>query len=341
MSTGVLLINVGTVDAPTPEAVGRYLRQFLMDPFVIDIPAPLRWFLVNLMIVPRRKYRSAEAYQKIQTPEGPPLLVHTRALADRLAAKLAQGDSNYVVEYGMRYGNPSIKSALETLAAKEVSRIHVMPLYPQYAGSSFETAIVETRLRAKELGCEKLLTFLPPFFDEPGFINACADGIRQATHDQPPEHFVFSFHGVPVRHLKRLHEKDNRCLSSRDCCAEITSTNANCYRAQCFATARAIAKELDLRTSDYTVCFQSRLGRAEWIGPNTVSVLQEIANRGVKRIAVACPSFVADCLETIEEIGLRGRKTFVEAGGQEFTLVPSLNSSASWVNALSNQLRKA
>src|SRR6185503_8187638 len=164
MTTGVLLINLGTPDAPTPDAVGRYLREFLMDPFVIDLPAPLRWFFVNVLIVPRRKYQSAEAYQKIQTPEGSPLLVHTRALAHEVARQLNQPDNSYLVEFGMRYGNPSIKSALKNLSARGASRIIVVPLYPQYAESSYETAMVATKRNARELGCEGLLTFLPPFY---------------------------------------------------------------------------------------------------------------------------------------------------------------------------------
>src|SRR5437588_3864818 len=178
MSTGVLLINLGTPDAPTPHAVGRYLRQFLMDGFVIDRPAPLRWLLVNVLIVPRRKYQSAKAYQKIQLPEGSPLLVYTRALARQVGERLNESGENYVVEYGMRYGSPSIRSALQNLKARGVSRIVVLPLYPQYAESSFETAVVETKRSAKELGLEELLTFLPPFYDDPEFINAWAERIR-------------------------------------------------------------------------------------------------------------------------------------------------------------------
>src|SRR6185503_20049451 len=192
MTTGVLLINLGTPDAPTPEAVGRYLREFLMDPFVIDLPAPLRWFFVNVLIVPRRKHTSAAAYQKIQTPEGSPLLVRTRELANEVAQRLgthASGvlsselqsagrlrtrEEDFVVEIGMRYGHPSIESALAKLKSRGVSRIIVLPLYPQYAESSFETAVVETKRSARELDCEGLLTFLPPFYNEPGFIKAWA-----------------------------------------------------------------------------------------------------------------------------------------------------------------------
>src|SRR5262252_3940214 len=292
---GVLLINLGTPDAPTPEAVGRYLREFLMDGFVIDLPAPLRWFLVNVLIVPRRKFQSAEAYQKVQMAEGAPLLVHTRTLAHAVSRQL--GDQ-YLVEFGMRYGNPSIKSALQNLKARGVSRIIVWPLYPQYAESSFETAVVEARSRARDLGGEELLTFLSPFYDEPGFIHAWAERLRGEVDRERTDHLLFSFHGLPVRHLTKFHGGPEHYTPVVDCCTEVTSTNQNCYRAQCFATARAIATQLELHAEDYTVSFQSRLGRAAWIGPNTVDVFASLAQRGIKRIAVACPSFVADCLET-------------------------------------------
>lgn len=332
--TGVLLINLGTPDAPTPKAVGRYLREFLMDGFVIDIPAPLRWLLVNVLIVPRRKYQSAKAYQKVQMPGGSPLLVYTRALAKEVASRLDASGENYIVEYAMRYGNPSIKSALAKLKSSSVSRIIVLPMYPQYAESSFETAVVETRQRARDLDCEDLITFLPAFYDRAEFINAWAERIRDSVNTQTTDHLVFSFHGLPVRHLTRLHGKDNHCMVAKECCAEITSANENCYRAQCFATARTIAQRLELNPLDYTVSFQSRLGRAEWISPNTVDVLKELANRGIERIAVACPSFVSDCLETIEEMGIRGRETFVEAGGKDLKLIPSLNTDPLWVEAV-------
>jgi ferrochelatase len=338
--TGVLLINLGTPDAPTPDAVGRYLREFLMDPFVIDLPAPLRWLLVNVIIVPRRKYQSAAAYQKVQMPEGSPLLVHTRALAREVARFLNESEEKYIVEFGMRYGNPSIKSALEKLKASAVSRIIVLPLYPQYAESSFETAVIETKSRAAEQGCEDLLTFLPPFYDDSGFINAWAERIRAQINPETTEHLLFSFHSLPVNHLTKFHsDKDFR--PSAKCCTEVTSDNQNCYRAQCFATARAIAARLELHPDDYTVSFQSRLGRAEWIGPNTVDVIQDLARRGLKKIAVACPSFVCDCLETLEEIGMRGRETFLSAGGEELKLISSLNSDTTWVVAVANWIESA
>jgi len=334
--TGVLLINLGTPDAPTPDAVGRYLHEFLMDPFVIDLPVPLRWFLVNVMVVPRRKYQSAAAYQKIQMPAGAPLLVHTRALARKVAAELG---GEFKVAHAMRYGKPSIRSALANLKSSRVARIMVLPLYPQYAESSFETAVVESKRSARELGLEERLSFLAPFYDNQDFINAWAERLRTGIDPETTDHVIFSFHGVPVRHLTKFHQSGNNFRPSAECCTEITPANQNCYRAQCFATARAIAAELQLHRDDYTVSFQSRLGRAEWIGPNTVDVFQDLARRGVKRIAVACPSFVADCLETLEEIGIRGRETFLAAGGEDLMLVPSLNSGDEWAGTIAAWIR--
>src|SRR6267142_1516223 len=227
---GVLLINLGTPDAPTPEAVGRYLREFLMDGFVIDVPRPLRWFLVNVMIVPRRKTQSAKAYQKVQLPEGSPLLVYTRDFAEKVAAQLAGGNDRYVVEYAMRYGNPSIKSALERLGARDVARTIVLPLYPQYAESSFETAVVETKKRAAELGCADRLMFLSTFYDRPEFIDAFAHNLSGHLATEPADHVVFSFHSLPEKHLVKLHPQ--HCLRNANCCDQMTGANLNCYRAQ-------------------------------------------------------------------------------------------------------------
>jgi protoporphyrin/coproporphyrin ferrochelatase len=336
---GVLLINLGTPDKPTPEAVGRYLREFLMDGFVIDVPQPLRWFLVNVMIVPRRKLQSARAYQKVQLPEGSPLLVYTRELAEKVAAQLAP-DDRYVVEYAMRYGNPSIASALGKLNSADISRIITLPLYPQYAESSFETAVVETKRVAQELGCADRLSFISPFYDRPEFIAACARRIAEVHEKHQIDHLVFSFHSLPERHLKRLDVTGTHCLAQADCCDQISGVNHNCYRAQCVFTARAVAAELGLSDEDYTVSFQSRLGRAKWIGPPTEVVLRELAQRGLQRIGVSCPSFVADCLETVEEMGIRGRQTFIDAGGERLDLIPSLNADPAWVETVANWIRE-
>ncbi len=339
--TGVLLINLGTPDGPSPEAVGRFLREFLMDGYVLDIPAPLRWPLVNVAIVPRRRKQSAQLYQKIHSADGPALLFHTRQLASKVSAELSASEDLYLVTFGMRYGNPSIASALEELSAEDVEQILVLPLYPQYAESSFETAVVETRKRAAELRCADKLFFLPPFYADPNFIKACVQRVRDHFNGDSPEHVVFSFHGVPVRHLKKLDQSQQHCFVKQSCCRAITDVNQNCYRAQCLFTAQAIRQQLGLSESSCTTSFQSRFGRTEWVGPATDEVLRNLARSGVRKVAVFCPSFVADCLETLEEIAIRGSETFLEAGGEELRLIPSLNTHPVWVTTVSNWIIEA
>ncbi|MGZ8848655.1 MAG: ferrochelatase, partial [Pyrinomonadaceae bacterium] len=333
---GVLLINIGTPDEATPEAVGRYLREFLMDGYVLDMPYLKRWLLVNRIIVPRRKLYSAQHYQEVQTEEGSPLLVFTNRFASDLAAELAHHDGEYIVEVGMRYGNPSIQAGLANLKKAGVDRIVAAPLYPQYTQSSFSTAIHETDKQAKKLGLTNKLKFIDPFYVDPGFIEAWAQVVRDHFDAHEADHLLFSYHSVPVRHIKQLDPIDH-CHVNETCCAEVQSgANRNCYRAQCHATSRAIASALGLNTDEFTTCFQSQFGKDEWIGPSFEDLLVELPKRGIKRIAVACPSFVADCLETLEEIGMRGRDEFKEAGGQELTLIPCLNNDPLWIKAAAN-----
>ena len=336
--TGVLLINIGTPDEPTPEAVGRYLREFLMDEYVLDMPFIKRWLLVNRVIVPRRKAHSAAAYQNVQTVEGPPLMANTRVFSKVLAAELG---NEYVVEIGMRYGNPSIRSALEKLHHANVDRIVVAPLYPQYTQSSFESALVATKKHARSLGLFDKLSLLEPFYADRGFIQASALRVSEHLREHSPDHVLFSFHGVPARHVKQLDASGQHCLGNNGCCDSIQAVNQNCYRAQCIHTARAIADELGLPKDRYTTCFQSQFGKDEWIKPSLVGLLNDLPTRGVRRIAVFCPSFVADCLETLEEIGIRGSEDFIAAGGDELTLIPCLNSDPLWVKAAANLIVKS
>ena len=335
--TGVLLINIGTPDEPTPEAVGRYLRQFLMDEYVLDMPFMKRWLLVNRVIVPRRKHYSAEHYQKVQMPEGSPLLVHTQRFAAGLITELG---NDYAVEIGMRYGNPSIAAGLSKLKKAGVDRIVAAPLYPQYTQSSFGTAIAETRKQAKKVGVSDKVVFLEPFLVDPDFIAANAKVVSEHLKSHAADYVLFSFHSVPVRHIKQIDTNDH-CHVNESCCAAVGAANANCYRAQCHATSRAIASAVGLKPDQYTTCFQSQFGKDEWIGPSFEDLLVDLPKRGIKTVAVACPSFVADCLETLEEIGIRGREEFQEAGGDELTLIPCLNSEPAWIKAAANLIRNA
>jgi ferrochelatase len=328
--TGLLLVNLGSPDAPTTPAVRRYLRQFLSDPRVIDINPVGRALLLNLIILPFRPRKSAAAYRKVWTDEGSPLLVHSRRLVEKVRRKLGAG---WQVELGMRYGAPSIASALAALQPCE--RIIVLPLYPQYASSSTGSSLEEVMRVASAGEVVPPLAFAPAFHDDAGFLDAFAAVGRPLVSDV--DHVLFSFHGLPERHLKKIHDT---CLQADDCCAAVQQTNRDCYRAQCFATARGLAERLALPTGSWSVSFQSRLGRTPWIRPHTDVVLPELARAGKKRLAVFCPAFVADCLETLEEIGIRAKEQFTEAGGTSLVLVPSLNDSPDWVDTVCNLARR-
>lgn len=330
LMTGLLLINLGTPDAPTTPAVRHYLRQFLSDPRVIDIPALWRWLLVNFMIVPFRSPKSAKAYQKIWTPDGSPLLIYTQNLAREVFKKLG-GD--YAVAVGMRYGSPSIETALRELKKKGVSEIRVLPLFPQYASSSTGSAIEETFRVAREIPTLPPLTILPSFYSHPFFIRSFVEVGRPILEKIKPDHVLFSFHGLPERQIRKEDKSGDHCLTSETCCDTISDKNVFCYRAHCYHTARHIAQGLNLAGEDYSVSFQSRLGRTPWIQPFTDIRLVELAKAGKKRIAVFCPSFVADCLETLEEIGIRARES-VLSYGTELELVPSLNTHPRWVDSV-------
>jgi ferrochelatase len=337
-ATGFLLVNLGTPDAPTPDAVGRYLREFLQDGYVIDIPQPFRWALVNVVIVPRRRYASAKLYQKIFDENGSPLLHQTRELAARVGENLRARGLTNPLSIGMRYGQPSIRQGLEELRAAGAERFAVFPLYPQYAESSYETAVAETKKQAAALGCLDKVSFLPPFYDRAAYLEACAARVREFVAEHGPEYVLFSFHSLPERHIRRLDQSGAHCLKQTDCCAAIADVNRNCYRAHSFHTARAVARLAGLEAEKYGISFQSRLGRAAWLGPQTEDALKELAAQGRRQVAVFCPSFVADCLETLEEIGFRARDVFQESGGAELKLIPSLNTHPLWVECVADWL---
>ena len=335
--TGVLLVNLGTPDSPRAGDVRRYLREFLSDPRVLDMPAALRWALLNLVILPARPRRSAAAYASIWTERGSPLLVHTRDLAAGLARELGDG---FRVEHGMRYGRPGLRDALERLEAAGVGRMLVLPLFPQYASSSGGSALAAVLRWAEGRWNVPVLQILPPFYDEAGFVACLAERLHTTLRDFDADHVLFSFHGLPERHIRRSDPSGRHCFASEACCAGITPANAHCYRAQCFATARAVAHRLELPAERTSVAFQSRLGRTPWIRPFTDEVLPELAARGVRRLAITCPSFVADCLETLEEIGIRARAQWDEVGGKELRLVPCLNAAPAWIDTLARWLRE-
>jgi ferrochelatase len=336
---GLLLVNLGTPDAPRTPEVRRYLREFLSDPRVLDLPALGRWALLNLIILPFRPAKSAEAYRKIWRAEGSPLLHHSRALEAGVRALLG---SDYEVELAMRYGNPSIPSALARLEARGVSELTVFPLYPQYASSSTGSSLEAIYAQVAKGWNTLPLHAVPAFYDHPGFLDAFAEVGRPVVERVKADHVLFSFHGLPERQIQKSDTSGGQhCLKSPDCCDRIVEANRFCYRAQCFATARGLAQRLGLSPEGYTVTFQSRLGRTPWIKPYTDVVLPELAKKGVKRLAVYCPAFVADCLETLEEIGIRAKEQFLAAGGEALELVPSLNATPAWIKTVADLTRAA
>jgi ferrochelatase len=338
VSTGVLLAQLGTPASPSTRDVRRYLREFLSDPLVIDLPAPARWLLVNGVIAPFRAPRSAHAYRAIWQPQGSPLRIHTEALAARLATALGDG---FAVEAGMRYGEPSLDGALDRLTAAGARRIVVAALYPQHAESSRGTALAAVQRWAASGPPAPELVILPPFFAEPGFTGAVAAAAQPLVDELRPEHVLMSYHGLPERHVLRADPTQARCLARPNCCALPGATDT-CYRAQCFATTRAVAEQLGLALERVSTSFQSRLGRARWIGPSTDDALVSLAGRGVRRLLVLCPSFVADCLETLEEIGIRARERWLgELHGEAFAVAPCANASPPFVEFLAAQVRAA
>jgi protoporphyrin/coproporphyrin ferrochelatase len=334
---GLLLINLGTPDAPTTGAVRRYLREFLSDPRVIDINPLGRWLLLTLFILPRRPRVSAAAYQKIWTDRGSPLLVRSQELARKVALEL---ESEFEVELAMRYGRPSIQGAVDRLRRKGIQELIALPLYPQHAASSTGSSM-HAVYRALGGAWDVLPVKIGgAFHSDPDFLEAFAQVGAPVIAAARAQHVLFSFHGLPQRQVRKSDPSGSHCLQSADCCDRVVAANVNCYRAQAFETARALAQRLGLAEGAYEISFQSRLGRTPWIQPYTDLLLPALAKRGVRRLAVMCPSFVADCLETLEEIGIRGRESFVAAGGEELVLVPSLNSHPAWVQAVVRMARR-
>ncbi|MBL4845346.1 MAG: ferrochelatase [Planctomycetes bacterium] len=334
---GLLLINLGTPDAPTPSAVRRYLAEFLDDPRVIDMAAWKRWALLNLVILPRRPKQAAHAYTSIWDAErGSPLKYHSEDLCRALQASL--GDEAKVI-LAMRYQSPTIAAALETFRAEGIDQIVALPLFPQYASSSTGSALEKLYLEAGKLNNVPQLTIVPPFYEHPAFIRASAAIAKPVLAEADPQRVLFSFHSLPERHI-RASDFSTGCLASESCCDQIGDANRFCYRAHCYATARALAAALELAEGTWEVAFQSRLTRDPWVKPHTDARIEALGREGLERLVVLEPSFTADCLETLEEIGIRGAKDFRSAGGGTLTLVPSLNASAVWVEAVEEIVRE-
>ncbi|SDS89925.1 ferrochelatase [Halopseudomonas xinjiangensis] len=330
---GVLLVNLGSPASTEVADVRRYLNQFLMDPYVIDLPWPARRLLVSIILATRPK-QSAEAYASIWWDEGSPLVVLSRRVQQAVQAKL-----DMPVELAMRYGEPSIERGMLALAARPgVSEILFIPQYPQHADSTITTSVREAERVIAKHGLSVRLTVIPAFHDRPGYMDALVASARP-YFEQPFDHLLMSYHGLPERHLRKADPTGNHCLNYPDCCDRPSVAHATCYRAQCTAVSKEFAARMGLADGQWSQAFQSRLGRAKWIEPYTDARIDELAAQGVKRLLVMCPAFVTDCIETLEEIGDRAREQFIEAGGEELVLIPCLNDHPHWIETLAQWCR--
>lgn len=334
MKTGVLLINLGTPDSPKTADVRKYLTQFLNDPRVIDINPLGRFLLVNGIIVPFRSSKSAKLYEQIWTDEGSPLLINSIKQKDLLQAALG---SSYVVELGMRYQKPSIESALNKLREAKVDQIIMIPLYPQYASSSTGSSVEEALRVIGKWEVTPTVKIISKFYDNPDFIDSCVTVAQKYTLTDY-DYFVFSYHGLPERHIRKgsAHYGGDTCQLGR-CCESITKNNQYCYRANCFETTRQLVKRLNIPEGKYETTFQSRLDD-KWIKPYSDKVVEDKAKEGKKKMLIFSPAFTADCLETIYEIGVEYNEIFKEHGGNSVTLVESLNDHPKWIQALKNMV---
>ncbi|WP_028696350.1 ferrochelatase [Pseudomonas cremoricolorata] len=333
----LLLVNLGSPASTSVADVRSYLNQFLMDPYVVDLPWPLRRLLVSLILI-KRPEQSAHAYSSIWWDDGSPLIVLTRRLQAAITPYWPHGP----VEIAMRYGQPALPEVLSRLAAQGVRQVTLAPLYPQFADSTVTTVVEQARQTIAEHRLALQMRVLAPFYDDPSYIDALANSARPHL-EQGYDHLLLSFHGLPERHIRKLLPKGSgHDLRAAQCCAGASAeVRAVCYRGQCQATAKAFAQRLGIADGKWSVSFQSRLGRDKWIEPYTENRLEELARAGVKKLLVMCPAFVADCIETLEEIGMRGSEQFIEAGGEELVLVPCLNDDPHWAEVLARLCERA
>ncbi len=331
MKTGVLLVNLGTPRSTKTSDLRKYLKQFLNDPRVIDIPAVLRFLLVNGIIVPFRAPKVAKEYEHIWTDQGSPLLVYGRASQQKLQERLGP---DYVVELGMRYQQPSMESALHKLKDAKVGEIIIISLFPQYASATSGSVAEEAMRVLSKWNVIPDLRFINTFHQHPRFIEAWANNARPHLEARAYDKVLFSYHGVPERHLRNYGKDWNKCTfpECKDYCARGEQENKYCYRSACYETSRLIADQLGIK--DYIVTFQSRLGKEPWLQPYTDEMLEHLAETGVKSLLVFSPAFVADCLETTNELGNDYAEDFKEKGGEVFTLVESLNATEGWITLL-------
>ena len=327
---GVLLVNLGSPDSPNPQDVKTYLGEFLMDERVIDLPKLLRTLLVKGIILNTRPKKSAKAYKKIWWEEGSPLIV----LSERLQAKV-QDKVSVPVELAMRYGKPSIKTGLQALADRGVTETLIIPLYPQFAMATTETILVLAEELRQQYFLQMSFTALPPFYKHPDYIRVLSNSIQEYLQDKEWEHLLFSYHGVPKRHIRKSDITKSHCKMDGKCCQTDSPAHEFCYSHQCYETTKQVAEYLGLKEGTYSTSFQSRLGLDPWLQPYTDKTIDAFAKKGTKKMAVVTPAFVSDCLETLEEIGMEAAEDFEDNGGEHLEVIPCINDREEWINVMS------
>jgi len=335
MKKGVLLVNLGSPDSPEPKDVKKYLGEFLMDERVIDVPFWARVVLVKGIILNTRPKASAEAYKKIWWNEGSPLIV----ISERLQEKI-QKQIEIPIALAMRYGSMTIKNGLQELTDKGVDEVLLIPLYPQFAMATTETITVLAEEERKAHFSNLKIESLPAFYNKEDYIDVLANSIREALKEKAYEHLLFSYHGVPERHIRKRDITKSHCKIDGSCCKTPSKAHEFCYRHQCYEVTRLLAEKLRLKESTYSTSFQSRLGFDPWLQPYTDRTIERLGNQGVKNMAIVTPAFVSDCLETLEEIAMEGQEIFHEVGGKEFTTIPCLNDNDDWILLLSKWIEE-
>ncbi len=332
----VLIANLGSPDSTSVADVRRYLREFLGDKRVLDLPAPLRWLLLEGVILRTRPRRTAHAYSRIWTGEGSPLVVTTERVRRALESALGPG---VPVHSAMRYGRPSVSAAVAALAAEACDEVLLIPQYPHYAMASWETAVARVYEEAAAQAPGMRITCVQPFYGDPDYIEVL-HAVASPLLASPYDHLLFSYHGIPVRHLRKADSSRAHCTLVADCCNTSSPAHATCYRAQCVRMTAQLARRAGLDPSRYSMSFQSRLAGEPWLEPFTDKEFVRLPGAGVKRLLVICPSFVADCLETLEEISIVGRETFLKAGGEQFERILCPNYHPAFIDFLANRVQQ-
>ena len=332
---GVLLVNLGSPESPEPEDVKKYLGEFLMDERVIDIPLVARTLLVKGIILNTRPKASAAAYKKIWWENGSPLIVLSEQLQDKV-----QEQSDYPVALAMRYGTMTIKKGLQELVDKGVEEVFLIPLYPQFAMATTETILVLAEELRKEHFPNLIIESLPAFYNNPDYIDVLANSIKADLKDKKHDHLLFSYHGVPERHIRKSDITNSHCTIDGSCCKTPSPAHEFCYRHQCLEVTRLIAEKLKLEKDTYSTSFQSRLGFDPRLLPYTDRTIERLGKKGVENMAIVTPAFVSDCLETLEEIAMEGKELFQEVGGKEYSTVPCLNTNEDWVALLAQWINE-